>query len=105
MSAIGYRECVAVLRGEMSLEAAKIQMRRLTRVFVRRQANWFKAGDPSIHWFESGKAKLEEIKTELSKIRTLIKAGGSIENPGKSKALKKAVARIETIIHEEASKQ
>lgn len=54
---------------------------------------------------EQRKAKLEEIKTELSKIRTLIKAGGSIENPGKSKALKKAVARIETIIHEEASKQ
>jgi len=54
---------------------------------------------------EQRKTKLEEIKTELSKIRTLIKAGGSIENPGKAKALKKAVARIETIINEEASQQ
>ena len=49
--------------------------------------------------------KLTELKTELSKIRTLIKAGGSVENLGRVKALKKAVARIETIIHEEASKQ
>lgn len=49
--------------------------------------------------------KLTELKTELSKIRTLIKAGGSVENPGRSKAIKKAIARIETIIHEEASKQ
>jgi len=48
--------------------------------------------------------KLNELNTELSKIRTLIKAGGSIENPGRSKVLKKAIARIETIIHEEASK-
>ena len=54
---------------------------------------------------ELRKAKLEEIKTELSKIKTLIKAGGSIENPGRAKALKKAVARIETVTNEEASKQ
>ena len=49
--------------------------------------------------------KLTELKTELTKIRTLIKVGGSVENPGRAKALRKAVARIETIIHEEASKQ
>lgn len=54
---------------------------------------------------EQRKQKLEELKTELSKIKTLIKAGGSVENPGRVKALKKAVARIETISHEEASKQ
>jgi len=54
---------------------------------------------------EQRKEKLEEIKTELSKIKTLIKAGGSVENPGKARALKKAVAKIETVIKEEASKQ
>jgi large subunit ribosomal protein L29 len=54
---------------------------------------------------EQRKEKLVELKTELSKIRTLINAGGSVENPGRAKALKKAVARVETIIHEEASKQ
>ncbi|MDP2991457.1 MAG: tRNA dimethylallyltransferase, partial [Kiritimatiellota bacterium] len=62
MSAIGYRECAAVLRGEISLEAAKVRMRRLTRVFVRRQANWFKAEDAEIHWFKAGEGKMEEIE-------------------------------------------
>jgi len=54
---------------------------------------------------EQKKVKLGEIMTELSKMRTLIKAGGSVENPGRVKALKKVVARIETVINEEASKQ
>ena len=49
--------------------------------------------------------KLGELKTELSKLRTMINAGGSVENPSRVKALKKAIARIETIIHQEASKQ
>lgn len=52
MSAIGYREVGAVLRGEMTLDEAVAQMKRLTRVFVRRQANWFRENDPLIHWFE-----------------------------------------------------
>jgi large subunit ribosomal protein L29 len=54
---------------------------------------------------EQRKHKLEELKTELSKLRTLINAGGSVENPSRIKALKKAVAKIETIVHEEANKQ
>ncbi len=45
--------------------------------------------------------KLEELKTELSKMRTLINAGGSIENPGRIKNLKKAIAKIETVINQE----
>jgi tRNA dimethylallyltransferase len=54
MSAIGYRECVRVLKGQLSVEQAKVEMRRATRIFVRRQANWFKEDDPDIHWFEAG---------------------------------------------------
>jgi tRNA dimethylallyltransferase len=69
MSAIGYRECTLVLRGELSLEAAKIRMRRLTRTFVRRQANWFKLNDPEIHWFDAGQARLEET---VNLVRTFI---------------------------------
>jgi tRNA dimethylallyltransferase len=65
MSAIGYRECALVLRGEMSLEEAKVRMRRLTRTFVRRQANWFKREDAEIHWFEAGEGKLDEIEKEI----------------------------------------
>jgi tRNA dimethylallyltransferase len=65
MSAIGYRECVAVVQGEMSVEEAKVRMRRLTRNFVRRQANWFKEQDEKIHWFDAGKVKLDEIEKEI----------------------------------------
>jgi tRNA dimethylallyltransferase len=62
MSAIGYRECVRVLAGRMDLEEAKVEMRRMTRIFVRRQANWFKQEDPAIRWFDAGKADLDEIE-------------------------------------------
>jgi tRNA dimethylallyltransferase len=65
MSAIGYREAVGVLVGRLNMEQAKTEMRRRTRIFVRRQANWFKSNDPSIHWFDAGKAKLEEIEKTI----------------------------------------
>lgn len=52
MSAIGYREVSAYLRQEISLEEAVLQIRRGTRNYVRRQANWFKQSDPQIHWYD-----------------------------------------------------
>ncbi len=63
MSAIGYRECVQALEGQITVEEAKQLARRATRVFVRRQANWFKESDPNILWFrvEDGvAAKIED---------------------------------------------
>jgi tRNA dimethylallyltransferase len=51
MSAIGYRECIRVINGELTIEQARAEMKRITRVFVRRQGNWFKESDPNIHWF------------------------------------------------------
>lgn len=51
LSAIGYREVCQYLQGEISLGVAKMLMKRKTREFVRRQANWFKPDDPSIHWY------------------------------------------------------
>jgi tRNA dimethylallyltransferase len=72
MSAIGYRECIQVLNGSMSVEQAKVEMRRLTRIFVRRQANWFKLDDPSIHWFQAAQPG---VVTEIDQvIRAFLKA-------------------------------
>jgi len=66
MSAIGYRECVSVVQGSMTMEQAKVEMKRLTRVFVRRQANWFKESDPNIRWFDpSSENILNEIETHI----------------------------------------
>jgi tRNA dimethylallyltransferase len=72
MSAIGYREAVRVVKGEWTVEQAKVEMRRLTRVFVRRQANWFKESDQNIHWFRAGGTGIE-IEIE-NLIRTWIQA-------------------------------
>jgi tRNA dimethylallyltransferase len=51
MSALGYRQIGAHLRGECDLADAVRRIKRDTRVFVRRQSNWFKLTDPNIHWF------------------------------------------------------
>jgi large subunit ribosomal protein L29 len=48
--------------------------------------------------------RLDELRTELSKLYTMINAGGSIENPGRVKSLKKAIARILTVTREEELK-
>ncbi|MCB0103732.1 MAG: tRNA (adenosine(37)-N6)-dimethylallyltransferase MiaA [Anaerolineales bacterium] len=74
MSAIGYRECVSVAQGSMTVEQAKVEMRRITRVFVRRQSNWFKESDSSIHWFHPERENL------LNEIENLIR--NSIKNRG-----------------------
>ena len=58
MSAIGYRECVSVIESKLSVERAKVEMRRATRIFVRRQSNWFKESDPNISWLYAGEENI-----------------------------------------------
>ncbi|HJS17593.1 MAG TPA: tRNA (adenosine(37)-N6)-dimethylallyltransferase MiaA [Anaerolineales bacterium] len=65
MSAIGYRECIRVLNGELNEEQAKVEIRRATRVFVRRQANWFKESDPNIRWFKVEEGVVDEIESYI----------------------------------------
>lgn len=67
MSAIGYGEIVAYLQGEISLDEAIALMKRRTRIFVRRQSNWFKLNDPQIHWFVPGETTLSEIEGVIRK--------------------------------------
>lgn len=64
-SAIGYREVIAHLGGEISLDEAVVLIKRNTRIFVRRQANWFKPDDPQIHWVEAGAAALDKIEARV----------------------------------------
>jgi tRNA dimethylallyltransferase len=65
LSAIGYREVIDYLQGEISLEEAVLRMKRSTRQFVRRQANWFKESDPEIHWFRVGPNTVEEMEATI----------------------------------------
>jgi tRNA dimethylallyltransferase len=54
LSAIGYQQLVKHINGELALEEAVAIIKRLTRQYVRRQANWFKSSDSSIRWFRVG---------------------------------------------------
>ena len=45
--------------------------------------------------------KLGELRTELLRLRTMIRAGGTIENPARVRTLRKAVAKILTIENEQ----
>ncbi|MBI5932179.1 MAG: tRNA (adenosine(37)-N6)-dimethylallyltransferase MiaA [Chloroflexi bacterium] len=68
MTGIGYRECVGVVKGQMTEDAAKVQIRRATRVFVRRQANWFKPSNEAIRWFVVRENTANEIFDFLHKL-------------------------------------
>lgn len=61
MSAIGYREMVAVLHQKISIDEAVVLMKRATRNYVRRQANWFSLKDDSIHWFNMQKDTFTQV--------------------------------------------
>ena len=61
MSAIGYREICSFINGEISLEEASIIMKRNTRQFVRRQANWFKENDPNIKWINAEEIEVNDV--------------------------------------------
>ncbi len=50
--ALGYRELLAHLRGEMTVDEAIDEARRRTKKFARRQQRWFRR-DPRITWFEA----------------------------------------------------
>ena len=65
MSAIGYKQIVTHLSGEISLDEAIRQIRSKTRKYVRQQANWFKQNDEDIKWFSAADEPFEEILTEI----------------------------------------
>jgi len=67
LSAIGYRECAEALEGKIKVEEAKQAIRRATRVFVRRQANWFKESDPNIKWFKVEDGVVDQIEAHIRK--------------------------------------
>jgi large subunit ribosomal protein L29 len=45
--------------------------------------------------------KLGEFGTELLRLKTMIRAGGTVENPARVKALRRAIAKILTVEKEE----
>jgi tRNA dimethylallyltransferase len=58
LSAIGYCQLIEHVEGKSSLETAVEEIKRASRLFVRRQANWFKPSDPRIQWVEAVRVDL-----------------------------------------------
>jgi large subunit ribosomal protein L29 len=50
---------------------------------------------------EKRKEKITEFRTELARLRTMVEAGGSIDNPTQIRALRKTIAQLLTIEAEE----
>jgi large subunit ribosomal protein L29 len=52
---------------------------------------------------EEREKKLAELRTELTKLRTSVKAGGNVENVGRIRELKRTIARILTSTQQKVS--
>ena len=45
--------------------------------------------------------KLSELSAELSRLRTMVSAGGAVENPSRIREIRKAIARVMTVENEQ----
>ena len=48
--------------------------------------------------------RLSELRTELVRMKTQVKAGGAVEKPSRIRELRKTIARIETVMNEKTEK-
>lgn len=45
--------------------------------------------------------KISELRAELARLKTMIRAGGAVENPARVRELRKAIAKILTVQNED----
>ncbi len=79
-AAIGYKELLPYLKGELSLDECIENLKRATRRYCKRQLTWFRR-DPSVHWFEIDRMRFDEI---LASALTIIDKDGcydEVRNP------------------------
>ncbi len=53
---------------------------------------------------EQKNSKINELRLELMKLRTTVKAGGKVENPGRIRLLRRTIAQILTVQNEERAR-
>lgn len=70
MQAIGYKEFLLALKGELSIEAAADQVRQASRNYAKRQLTWFRR-NKAAHWLRREKGeKTEEIVAKARQVLT-----------------------------------
>ena len=72
--ALGYKQVLAFLAGEISEEEAREQTVKETKRFARRQESWFRR-DPHVHWLDQTGSGLYETALDL------VRAGGVSARP------------------------
>lgn len=50
---------------------------------------------------EEREKKLAELRSELARLRTMVKAGGAVEKPARINEIRRTIARILTVNNEE----
>mgnify|MGYP001297339197 FL=1 len=74
MQAIGYKEIIPYLKGEMDLDTAIELLKRNTRRYAKRQYTWFK-NKLDVHWYRLTTTNYEEILNDiLSDIRNILES-------------------------------
>jgi len=63
MQAIGYKEIVSALDGDISLDEAVEQIKTATRRYAKRQRTWFRK-DSRIAWIDADSGNAEAIATQ-----------------------------------------
>ena len=65
LNSVGYKEIIAYLKEEITLETAISLIKRNTRRYAKRQLTWFRK-DERIHWFDiENELDLIQIKNEI----------------------------------------
>lgn len=50
---------------------------------------------------EERERRLKELHAELTRLKTMVKAGGSVDNPARIREIRRTIARILTVNNEE----
>ena len=74
---IGYREVLAVTRGQMELEQARDAIRQATRRYAKRQLTWFRK-EKEVRWFEGFGDEAEVQAAALAWIRSQLGKGSRL---------------------------
>jgi tRNA dimethylallyltransferase len=61
LQAIGYRQAVAVVRGEAAVEGLETAIVTETLRFAKRQRTWFRHQQPGVRWFEDADRASAEV--------------------------------------------
>lgn len=65
LNTVGYKEMFKYIAGEWNLEMAVERMKKNTRVYAKKQMNWF-SHDASFHWIDVDDKNPQEILLEIT---------------------------------------